>query len=366
MPIEKLTILKSKKFLLPNKSKTLNCIIWFTSQKQDYLFKYSKDDTYKFKTIANEVLISTICKRLNLPCQQANFASFRKVTGVKIKSFLNEGEEEIPIYNIVNEVYIQKLKNIMGDNFIEEVIIPMDIELYSKKNKDKMTNKTALLSDIDTQLSYLIDCHYKTRDCSPDVLKFIDKKFDDIWELYEKYDTPMADKELYDTIIDYSQKNNLKVDKQLKLQICQELIADYITNQQDRHLNNISIIKNKDTIRLAPMYDNGHCLKFQNNFNPHKRQLQLTNFTYEAISTNNILKRNLYSFNQLLTKYKDDFIETFIKENSPVLDLLVPKYSKDKDLWIKDYMQSNFKLMYDNLINLENEMNKSQDLNRQN
>ena len=154
--------------------------------------------------------------------------------------------------------------------------------------------------------------------------------------------------------------------KQLKLQICQELIADYITNQQDRHLNNISIIKNKDTIRLAPMYDNGHCLKFQNNFNPHKRQLQLTNFTYEAISTNNILKRNLYSFNQLLTKYKDDFIETFIKENSPVLDLLVPKYSKDKDLWIKDYMQSNFKLMYDNLINLENEMNKSQDLNRQN
>ncbi len=69
-------------------------------------------------------------------------------------------------------------------------------------------------------------------------------------------------KSYYDHFIDVCKKHGID-GEQLRYDLEYETITDFILTGYDRHLNNISILRNADTLkflRMAPIYDSGDCL----------------------------------------------------------------------------------------------------------
>ncbi len=357
MPTERISILKSKKFLLPSKSKTFNSIMWYTTNGRDYLFKFPQKNNKSFKPFINEVLISAICKRLNLPCQKATFAVFHKTMGVKIESFLSNGEVEIPLYDFIGKRFQQRLYEVVGEDFFEDAIIPM-IEKQGTKGKSRI-DKQELLNDFFEQVTFLIDCKLKIRECAPAVLKKIEKNYEQIYSLYDEFEHKLDDKSIYNYMNEYAHEQNLQINPQLKVNYCRQIILDLLTGQEDRHLNNISLLQNKKTIRLAPMYDNGHCLLYKRYDESNKTQISLTDFTYSMLTTNSMLMRDLYEIQNFIKNNRNDFINDFIKENFEALSKIIPtKQELNGTQWLYEYLDNIFNYMQTNMLILNKNIEK--------
>lgn len=351
--MEKIGIIKSKRFNLPVKTdpQTLNSHIWFTQHGERYMFKYSFDDEYDKRTILNEVLVSKICKFLDLPCQEAFVAKYivGNVDGVKIKSFLKPNEREISLLTILNEDANILLADSFGDDFFEENIYPyIPQSRHESKTIEKKHIHTSLgvevvngkfptkisLEDIkinpQNKINLLFDIYLEQH--SPAVKQLFDKNIINeicnkiflINKINTKFNEQQTLESIIDTIQNYAERHNYSVDPELRSQLIKMLIFDYFVMQTDRHLGNISLILNEKTLRLAPLFDNGHCLIY-NSDSIHREKLQYfqTKLTADLLKT----KTAKQFISQLSQFLKNDY-NTFAKqlvENSKDLLELTPK-----------------------------------------
>lgn len=63
----------------------------------------------------------------------------------------------------------------------------------------------------------------------------------------------------------YAKKNNLEYNAEgIKKELCKRTILDFFLAQTDRHTKNIEFLIDENKIFLAPCFDNGNCLSFDN------------------------------------------------------------------------------------------------------
>ena len=83
----------------------------------------------------------------------------------------------------------------------------------------------------------------------------------------------------------YSKRHNYSIKmRKTSMQLKKQSILDFFLHQEDRSICNVGFIANNNTLRLAPVFDNGFCLSFakENQFNQlfislHKRGLGYSN-----------------------------------------------------------------------------------------
>lgn len=336
--MEKLGVLKTKTLFLPLKSDSFNANLWFDDDGQKYMFKYPKSKQGSHHAHINEVLISSLAKQLNIPCQQTAFGSFYGTKGVVVKSFLKDNEEEIPFYKIYNYFMLPKLKDIMGEDFFDEIILPRleyEKSTMSKKEWEKLPSVKS--NDIDSQLTYLMDCNLKTRKCLVKIQKMIAPKIEDIRQLYYDYNT-LTDKKVLSYILQYAKQENLSVDNNLKTQLFSMMLLDFVTQQDDRHSMNFSLIKKENSLRLAPLYDNGHCLAFDSQtFRIPKHQIEMTNCFWDEYMKNDNFQRTFFHLKKLLEN-PEFFFNNFKDKNKDDIINILPKNIKDKNKYIDNYL----------------------------
>ena len=359
--MEKLSILKTKKLFLPNKSNTFNCHFWFTEKDENFMFKYDKQQL-ESKSLINEVLVSNICSLLNINCQQASFAFSHKTFGVKIKSFLdkNNGETEIKLYDIFNEKYKNQLALIVEKDFFD-FLIPSNIYLSKSKKCEHLNN---INNDFEKQINYLINCHLNILSCPPDKKEIIEKNYSKIYNLLEEFNTEKNDENIYNEILRYASENNLQLDKNFKYHFCQLILFDKLFDQEDRHFENISLIKYNNAVKLAPMFDNGRCLLYSKSYNANKRQILMTNFTIQELEKNKNLQRDFMNLKDLIYYKKNSFIKNFVKKNFPPLQIIVPADCNDKNERLLIFFNLQFNFLQYNIDKLEKELNKNKEFTK--
>ncbi len=357
--MEKLSILKTKKIFLPNKSNTYNCHFWFTEKGENFMFKYDKKNL-DARSLINEVFVSKICSSININCQQASFAYFHNAYGVKIKSFLdkNKGETEINLHDIYNEKYKKQLNLIVGKDFFD-FLKPSNIYLSKSKKREHLNN---INNDFEKQINYLINCHLNILSCPPDKKEIIEKNYSKIYNLLEEVNTEKNDENVYNEILTYASENNLELDKNFKYHFCQLILFDKLFDQEDRHFENISLIKYNNAVKLAPMFDNGRCLLYSKFFNANKRQIVMTNFTIQELEKNKNLQQDFINLKNFVKNEKNSFIKNFIKKNFDSLQTILPADCNDKNEKLLHFFNLQFNFLQYNINKIENELKKDKEL----
>lgn len=145
-------------------------------------------------------------------------------------------------------------------------------------------------------------------------------------ELISAYDVVTSEKQpnnlsTYEHFINICGKYGINVEE-LRKDLEYQIMTDFILSNRDRHLSNISILRNADTlqfIRMAPIYDSGKSLFV------HKEV---------PINDNDILKLNVNSFVsnelKLLEYVKDPTIVDVTK--LPTTKFIKEMYMKDNQI----------------------------------
>lgn len=347
--MEKIGIIKSRKLTLSKKhsAKNLNSHFWFAEKGEKFIFKYSTNDEYLGRTFLNEAIISQMCKFIGLPCQDANLAryAYGNVSGVKIKSFLKSGEREISFQDILDEKCNSILDDGFGEDFLEQYIYPFIPNTKKEATnlcKNHLQTSTGLkpvdgkfptkisLEDIkfgqQNKIRLLFDIYLEKN--SPAVTKlFAPKAINSICNkifLINKINTNYNELQTFDTltslVTEYAENHDYTVDSSFGEQLTKILIFDYVVRQTDRHIGNISLILNGNTLRLAPLYDNGHCLMFNYNYIPHEN-----NHSFHMKITPDLLntaaaKKTLAQINNFVNNQYDAFIRHLLINSRDLLE----------------------------------------------
>lgn len=354
--MERLGVIKTFKVCLPKKCDTENAHIWYKDCGQYYMFKYLLDDKYDFRTAINEVLISKMCKRLGLPCQDVEFASFHGVKGVRIKSFLAHDEKEIRLLDILNLSTKSKLVDILGKDYFNEIISSQ----LKKRLKAKGIVQNKAVAKIDpkdalAQIEFMLDCHWGKCACEPQALAQIDAHFEELLKLLEPYNKTLNEAEAMKLINQYAVANELTLDRFLKFTLFQEFILDILVCQNDRHLGNVSVIQTGGKLKIAPLYDNGHCLLYMGKGKQivHK-QVELTEGALHDSGKLMLYERTLYNFKNFINKSGEAFMQEFYEQNKDDIIASLPKSIKNKDEFLKNYLAESLKFMKGRVYLLEN------------
>ena len=368
--MEKIGIIKSKKLSLSKKpnTKNLNSHFWFTEKGDKFMFKYSPNDEYLGRTFFNEALISQMCKFIGLPCQDANIARYvyGNVYGAKIKSFLKSGEREISMQDIVDEKCNAILEAGFGEDFLEEYIYPFIPRTKKEATKlcEKHPQTSTGLDSVDgkfpTKISLEdIECEqqnkvrllfdiYLSKD-SPAVTKLFDSRAINsicnkiflINKINTNYNELQTIDMLTSLVSEYATNHNYVVDASLEEQLTKMLIFDYVVRQTDRHMGNISLILSGKTLRLAPLYDNGHCLMFNYNYIPHE-----TNYFFHTKITPELLntacaKEFITQLDDFINNQFDAFQQHLLKDSHELLEFAPHnKKSNESDSTINKLIDS--------------------------
>jgi len=247
---------------------------WFNKYK--FLFKKIYPGTYEDYA---ELISSEIAKSLCIPCAEYDLALYNGEYGVITYNFLNEeeGEELISGNDILYEVYNKHILpiKILSDAFNEK-INSTEMPTFEEKrkilhdalgrlerynigfDKDKFlrSKKVDDLENVELNKLYLkITDIFKELSQSYDISIFSGKIEDmkmnnlfDLWSVLENFCRIKG-------IEDYKNQSNILIKD-----LSQIFLYDILTLQGDRHQSNWSVIynKNKNTIRLAPLYDNSN------------------------------------------------------------------------------------------------------------
>ena len=344
--MEKISIFKTKKIFLPLKSDSYNVNIWYNDDGERYIFKYHKNKNENLYAYINEIFISYLAKQLNIPCQQTFFGSFYGTKGVVAKSFLKENEEEISFDKIYNIYMLPKLNTIVGETFFDDVIFPrLKYEESTMSKKAWQQLPPVKPNDFASQLNYLMDCHLKNRKTLLKIHNHIEDNIEKIKELYNEHNSSLNDKNILDLTYMYAKENNLKLDNHFKIHLFNIMLFDFVVNQDDRHIHNFSLIKIGNNLKLAPIYDNGHCLAFDSQIaRIPKHQITLTNCFFDELSRNDNILRTLFHLRKLLEK-PDFFIKAFKEVNSQDIINILPNSIKDKEQYIDNYLNTSVIIM---------------------
>ncbi len=354
--MEKIGILKSKKLFLPHKTnrKNFNSHIWFKQNGKNYMFKYSAADEFLGRSFLNEMLVSQMCKFIGIPCQEATLArhALSNVNGAKIRSFLNGDECEISMENILDEKCNALIDDGFGKNFLEKNIypyIPKTQKEATALRKKKPQTSTGLESvdgkfptkislediEIDSQnkIRLLVDIYLsKTSPAAQElfgakVINAICSKMELINRISTEHNESKTIETLTSLAKEYASIHGYTLDENFEKRLAQMLLFDYVVAQTDRHLGNISFILSGNTLRFAPLFDNGHCLLFKSNSISHESHVQFhTRITQELLKSPNA-RSTITKIDTFLNAQFDDFIE-HLQKNSPEILELAPHYKK--------------------------------------
>lgn len=108
------------------------------------------------------------------------------------------------------------------------------------------------------------------------------------------------------------------------IQLYQYLIFDYILGQLDRHMDNLSVYKSKNSIQWYPLYDNGYCC-FSTYGNDSAIQSLKNGFYLSRLGYDNEIFESLYRHRN--TIYSDD-IRKIIRYNKINRDILIKIFNK--------------------------------------
>lgn len=138
--------------------------------------------------------------------------------------------------------------------------------------------------------------------------------------------------------------------------ISYEIMTDYLLSNTDRHMNNISILRNPDTLQIigmAPIYDTGNSMFFRDSMNDLKKAMspiQTHSFIKDEKSLlKYVTDRNLVDLNKLshidFSIYKHDTEERhsripFIKQRFEQKSYDLDVFQKGKDIWKSDRFYS--------------------------
>lgn len=341
--MEKIGILKSKRTKLPkNETKnTLNSNFWFVNKGQAYIFKYSLNEEYDFRSFFNEVFIAEMCKYVGINCQSVSLAIFtpQNVAGVKIKSFLNNGDSEIHLSTLLDEKICNILDEQFGKNFVENKIMPYIPDTHAEAEKICSSGPTIVekLNPINNKIPTLI--------AKDDILRASENRVHLLLDIYAIRNSPavqnLIDEETVNIICnkitalkkisifiasqwrfatlrglihEYALNNGLNVSPHLDDDLIKMLIFDYAVMQSDRHLGNISVIQNGNSLRLAPLYDNGHCLMYGRRLFPTKNlptpYNQITQDILRTETARTMLKKLKHFVEHDFLDYKQHLINT--------------------------------------------------------
>lgn len=319
------------------------------------MFKYALDDEYNGRSFLNEMLISQMCKFIGLPCQEAKLARYThgNVEGVKIRSFLKEGEREVSMNDILKEKCDSLLVESFGKNFLEYYIYPYipktqkEVAALRKKNLHTSAGIEAVDGKFPTQISLedieldsqnkirlLFDIYVERE--SPAANKLFGEKVINaicnriflINRINTDYNELQSIESLTNLAQEYASVHGYTLAQNLEEQLAQMLIFDFVVAQTDRHLGNISLILSGNTLRLAPLFDNGHCLVLKRHFVVHdKLNYYRTKITPELLKKPITLK-TIANLDDFLNVQYDNFVAHLLK-NAPELLELAPHYKEN-------------------------------------
>lgn len=112
-----------------------------------------------------------------------------------------------------------------------------------------------------------------------------------------------------------------------------EILTDFLISNTDRHLNNIAVLRNPDTLQFigfAPIYDSGNSMFFRDEIIPSGSLLSLKTCSFVALEVNllkNVLNRNCVNIDLLPTydEFKSIYIQD-IPERHPRIDQMYKAY----------------------------------------
>ena len=119
-----------------------------------------------------------------------------------------------------------------------------------------------------------------------------------------------------------------------------QILSDYILTGYDRHLNNISVLRDADTlqfIRMAPIYDSGDCLFARRPIPANIKELQKMEITSFAKSEAKLLKlvhdRSLLDLNKLPDPdYIREIYHNDDKLSDRYIDTIIEWYKRKADM----------------------------------
>ena len=335
----------------------------------DYFIKKDKKKKKKNKTVEQD---------FNLPLVDKIKYSIYKYNELSIRT-----KEEIDIKLLDEKTY--------GTNGVRHVLVNDKDRAYLKTSKEKYVD------DIDVSISQFAKIFdigiadiYRIEDSnggigilSYDIRKDDSKDYISLYDAYHDYyskykngyiinlnwvmellslpnsskDNPLIREDHIRIVIDMALnilKDQLNVDefhiKELRKQYLNILLFDYVTNQSDRSLNNINLVRDGDNISFADLYDNG-CV-----YN-------------EAIGNNNIcLLDHICDRDSLIKaifKYYYSDIENSVKKYlnkkdyiERIDDILKNNLSEDNYKWYFNKINKNI----DKVIDLYNNHNEQEDI----
>ena len=131
--------------------------------------------------------------------------------------------------------------------------------------------------------------------------------------------------------------------------ISYEIMTDYLLSNTDRHMNNISILRNPDTLQIigmAPIYDSENSMFFRNTLQELQKGIDTIQTHSFIKDEKSLLKyvtdRNLIDLNKLslidFSIYENDIIERhtripYLKYNFEQKMYGLERFQKGKDIW---------------------------------
>ena len=383
--MEDISFLEVKKIIKP-KAKTHNPNIWFLKNGQKYMFKFADNDEISEFSLLNEVIISEICNKLNIPCQQATFAQYKlwNKHGVLIKSFLNSNEQEINIDQIQKDYAQSRLDDLLGKDFFEKNIYPKITKKLTQNSKNQILHKTLQKRFAPEKMEEKIILKLEfLKLFNPNTTFSIDKKFDkklvDKINLYQKeYDyleysfrMNITDKDILNHTKIYANKYGLEIEPNFEEKLCAMCLFDYLTVQDDRNTTNVSLIKKDNTLRLAPMFDNSFCLGFRYGHTDLEKPVDNvwqtftipTELTYSKIDDKySLVSEYIQKFDNFVKNDYDNFVKDFIKKY-PNIQNFIPLNEKSK---IQDKNEWLIKYLNNTKITIETRLEKLEQLKKSN
>lgn len=375
--MKSISILKAKIIKKPQKSeRNLHAKFWYTEKNHRYMFKLPHDgENAHFRlALLNEVFISKMCERLGVNCQQADFAEYRvwNTKGVRIKSFLQEGQTEVSL-GMMKDDYIEKqLDELIGQDLFEELIYPALAEMRENKNGYKYAGvplafaSEELLRKSAKARLFLLQ-HYDW--LLDEGIAYLVDEYEEELDALCKIIMAMTDEDILRFAEAYAKKYNLQLDTGCVDQLCAYAVFDFLVAQDDRNPNNLSFIKDGNVLKLAPLFDNGGCFVCD-------QDGQITETFYNYVGLNILMtkltKSKIDDKQSLVYKYVnrmkdfikneyDDFVEDFKKKYPECVDYLFINYNgeieKPKREYLDDYFLSCKRTIISRIDELEQNKN---------
>lgn len=385
--MENIKILQARKLFRPRNNKIeLHSKFWFKKDGQSYMFKMPTKSldvcSYKF-SLFNEVFISKLCKNLNIDCQEANFARYKfwDERGILIKSFLKNGQSEVRLYDMQCDYIESRLNDLLGNDCFEKYIYPV---LSKKPQKCRFTDKILLRfsvekikGNIEEKLEFIEFLYSQiglvtdiSRKFNPMAIDIVSRNRTKLLYLSNILKRNVTDRDIVQFARLYATKHNLKLDNHFVDQLCAYAVFDYLTVQDDRNSYNISFIKENDTLKLAPIFDNEMC------FPVVRGEIKNACGEFKNIANINILltdlsKSKIDDKNSLVYKYKtslseflengfDSFAEEFIKDNPDCADFI---FDERKQIYSQNDVLEHFKIVKKTMQNRLNDLEKNKNKN---